>query len=207
MTVSEIIFDFAANLLAQSGYFGVFALMVMESATLPVPSEVVLPLSGFLVYQGRLEFWTTVTVATLGGLVGTMVDYGIGYYLGRPAVVCYGKVVRFSEDRLQVTERWFETHGKSIVFFARFVPLLRTLISFPAGIVKMDWKRFLTFSAVGILIWNVALIYLGMVAGQNSAAIASVLESFFLPLGLAAIAIVTIVAYRSLRKTDKTSGN
>jgi len=207
LTVSEIIFDFAANLLAQSGYFGVFALMVMESATLPVPSEVVLPLSGFLVYQGRLEFWTTVTVATLGGLVGTMVDYGIGYYLGRPAVVRYGKVVRFSEDRLQVTERWFETHGKSIVFFARFVPLLRTLISFPAGIVKMDWKRFLTFSAVGILIWNVALIYLGMVAGQNSAAIASVLESFFLPLGLAAIAIVTIVAYRSLRKTDKTSGN
>ncbi len=207
MTISDVIFNFAASLLAQSGYFGIFLLMAMESATLPIPSEVVLPLSGFLVYKGLLEFWTAVTVATLGSIVGTMVDYGIGYYLGRPAVIRYGKIVRFSEERLRTTEKWFGAHGTSVVFFARFVPLLRTLIAFPAGIVKMDVKRFLVFSAVGIFLWDVALVYLGMVAGQNSAAIASVLQSYFLPLGLAAIAMVAIIAYRSLRKGTGASGN
>jgi len=173
--------------------------MVMESATLPVPSEVVLPLGGYLVSQGRLEFWSTVAVATVGSLVGTMVDYGIGYYLGRPAVLRYGRIVRFSEKRLETTERWFGSHGKSVVLLARFVPLLRTLIAFPAGLVKMDVKRFLVYSAVGILIWDIALVYLGELAGQNSTAIAATLQAYFLPLGVAAVIIAGILVYRELR--------
>lgn len=177
--------------------------MVMESATLPVPSEVVLPLAGVLVYKGKVEFWTTVVVASLGSLVGTMVDYGIGFYLGRPAVLRYGKLVRISEERFQMTERWFGTHGRSVVFFARFVPLVRTLIAFPAGMVKMDVKRFLAYSAVGIFLWDAALVYIGVVAGQNSNAIIAILQSYFLPVGLAAIAILATVAYRSLRNKDR----
>ena len=173
--------------------------MVAESATLPVPSEVVLPLGGFLVSQHRLEFWSTVTVATFGSLVGTMVDFGLGYYLGRPAVLRYGRVVRFSEKRLETTERWFASHGKSVVLLARFVPLLRTLIAFPAGIVRMDVKRFLAYSAVGILVWDIALVYLGVLAGQNSTAIASTLQGYFLPLGVAAVVIAGILVYRELR--------
>src|SRR6266581_8969662 len=90
--------------------------MVMESATLPVPSEVVLPLGGYLVSQGRLEFWSTVAVATIGSMVGTMVDYGIGYYLGRPAVLRYGRIVRLSEKRLETTEQWFAAHGRALFF-------------------------------------------------------------------------------------------
>ncbi len=207
LSISEAIFDFAANLLAQLGYLGIFVLMVMESATLPVPSEVVLPLAGFLVYQGRLEFWATVVVATLGSLVGTMVDYGVGFYLGRPAVLRYGRMVRVSEERLRMTEGWFGAHGRSVVFFARFVPLVRTLIAFPAGVVKMDVRLFLAYSAVGIFLWDVALVYVGAVAGQNSAAIIGILQSIFLPLGLAAIAILGIAAYRSLRKRKPDEGN
>src|SRR5438309_5604514 len=111
--------------------------MVMESATLPVPSEVVLPLGGYLVSQGRLEFWSTVAVATVGSLVGTMVDYGIGYYLGRPAVLRYGRIVRLSEKRLEMTEWWFSTHGQSVVLLARFVLLLRMLIASSAAVVEM----------------------------------------------------------------------
>src|SRR5437899_2847196 len=153
MAITDLIFDTIVNLLYQTGYVGVFLLMVMESATLPIPSEVVLPLGGYLVYQGRLEFWSTVTVATVGSLVGTMVDFSIGYYLGRPAVLRYGRIVRFSEKRLETTEKWFGSHGKSVVLLARFVPLLRTLIAFPAGIVRMDVKRFLVYSAIGILVW------------------------------------------------------
>jgi membrane protein DedA with SNARE-associated domain len=196
MAFTDLVFNTIVNLLYQTGYLGVF---LMESATLPVPSEVVLPLGGYLVWQGRLEFWSTVAVATVGSLVGTMVDYGIGYYLGRPAVRRYGRIVRFSEKRLETTERWFGSHGKSVVLLARFVPLLRTLIAFPAGLVKMDVKRFLAYSAVGILVWDIALVYLGFLAGQNSTAIANTLEAYFLPLGVAAVIIVGILVYRELR--------
>jgi len=199
MALTDLVFNTIVNLLYQTGYLGVFLLMVMESATLPVPSEVVLPLGGYLVWQGRLEFWSTVAVATVGSLVGTMVDYGIGYYLGRPAVLRYGRIVRFSEKRLETTERWFGSHGKSVVLLARFVPLLRTLIAFPAGLVKMDVKRFLAYSAVGILVWDVALVYLGVLAGQNSTAIANTLEAYFLPLGVAAVVVAGILVYRELR--------
>ena len=192
--------DFVYNLATSLGYPGIFLLMVMESATLPVPSEIVLPLGGYLVYTGQLEFWSVVVVATLGSLVGTTIDYGIGYYLGRPAVLRYGRIVRFSHERLQTTEKWFSGHGDRVVLFARFVPLLRTLIAFPAGIVRMDPKRFLAYSAVGIFVWDVALVYLGVVAGQNSRTIGTVLQSYFLPLGVAAIVIVAIAAYRSLTK-------
>ncbi len=181
MAITDLI-TLLVNVFAQLGYPGIFVLMVMESATLPVPSEVVLPLGGFLVYQRKL------------------VDYGIGYYLGRPAVLRYGRIVRFSHERLETTERWFSQHGTSIVLLARFVPLLRTLIAFPAGIVRMEPKRFLAYSAVGILVWDIALVYIGFLAGQNSAQISSILQSYFLPLGLASIVIVAIVAYRSFRK-------
>ena len=203
MTITETIFNFVVSLASQLGYPGIFVLMVMESATLPVPSEVVLPIGGYLVYKGVLEFWTVVVVATLGSLVGTVIDYSIGFYLGRPAVVRYGRVVRFSQERLETSEKWFDRHGKRVVLLARFVPLLRTLIAFPAGIVRMDWKQFLAYSSVGILVWDIALVYLGLVAGQNSTQISSILEGYFLPLGIAAIAIVVIMAYRSLRSKDK----
>src|SRR5438034_10901 len=197
--ITDLIFNTIVNLLNQTGYLGIFLLMVMESATLPVPSEVVLPLGGYLVSQGRLEFWSTVAVATIGSMVGTMVDYGIGYYLGRPAVLRYGRIVRFSEKRLETTEKWFAAHGKSVVLLARFVPLLRTLIAFPAGIVRMDVKRFLAYSAIGILVWDIALVYLGVLAGQNSTAIANTLQAYFLPLGVAALVIAGILVYRELR--------
>ncbi len=199
MAFADLVFSTIVNLLNQTGYLGVFLLMVAESATLPIPSEVVLPLGGYLVSQGRLEFWSTVAVATVGSLFGTMVDYGIGFYLGRPAVLRYGRIVRFSEKRLETTEKWFGSHGKSVVLLARFVPLLRTLIAFPAGLVKMDVKRFLVYSVVGILVWDIALVYLGYLAGENSTAIASTLQSYFLPLGVAAVVVAGILVYRELR--------
>src|ERR1700747_2059779 len=199
MGVTDFIFNYVLNIFGQLGYPGIFILMIMESATLPVPSELVLPLGGYLVSQGPLEFWSVVAVATLGSLIGTMIDYSIGYYLGRPAVLRYGRVVRFSQERLETTEKWFTIHGNSVVLLARFVPLLRTLIAFPAGIVKMETKRFLAFSTIGIVLWDIALVYLGLVAGQNSTAISNTLQAYFLPIGLAAILLASLFIYRSFR--------
>jgi membrane protein DedA with SNARE-associated domain len=207
MSLTDFIFNYVVNIFGQLGYPGIFLLMIMESATLPVPSELVLPLGGYLVYQGRLDFWLVVAVATIGSLIGTMIDYSIGYYLGRPAVLRYGQIVRFNQERLDTTEKWFTHHGKSVVLLARFVPLLRTLIAFPAGIVRMETKRFLAYSTVGIVVWDIALVYLGLVAGQNSTAISNILQAYFLPIGLAAILLAATLVYQTLRKKpDKASG-
>src|SRR5207245_10970277 len=96
-----------------------------------------------------------------------MIGCSIGYYVGRPAVLRYGRKIRLSERHLMIAEGWFAKHGSAAVLFARFVPLLRTLIAFPAGVAKMKIGRFLAFSAVGIVIWDIIIIYLGVVAGQN----------------------------------------
>jgi membrane protein DedA with SNARE-associated domain len=205
MSLTDFIFNYIVSIFGQLGYPGIFLLMIMESATLPVPSELVLPLGGYLVSQGRLEFWSVVAVATIGSMIGTMIDYSIGYYLGRPAVLRYGQIVRFNQERLGTTERWFTRHGNIVVLLARFVPLLRTLIAFPAGIVRMETKRFLAYSTVGIVVWDIALVYLGLVAGQNSQTISNILQALFIPIGLAAILLAALLSYRFFKKKPEKS--
>ncbi len=207
MSLNDTIFNFALNLLSQWNYPGVFLLMTLEGATLPVPSEIVLPLTGFLVYQGRLEFWTAVVAATLGSLVGTIVDFGIGYYLGRPAVLRYGRKIRLSEKHLLITERWFATHGSAAVLLARFVPLLRTLIAFPAGTAKMKIGKFLAYSTVGIVIWDIILIYLGLLAGQNASTIVHTLDATLPLIGYAAVGGIIVALLLLSRRRGKKEEN
>jgi len=178
-------------------------LMTLEGATLPVPSEIVLPLTGFLVYKHNLDFWPAVAVASLGGLLGTMIDFSIGYYLGRPAVLRFGRRIRLREHHLQIAEGWFAKYGSRAVLLARFVPLLRTLIAFPAGIAKMKIGKFLAYSTVGIVIWDIILIYLGVLAGQNASSIISTLDAILPLIGYAAIVGIIIGLLLFSRKTRK----
>ncbi len=210
MSLNETISKIALDLLSHWSYPGVFLLMTLEGATLPVPSEIVLPLTGFLVYQGRLEFWTAVAAATLGSLVGTIIDFGIGYYLGRPAVLRYGKKIRLSEKHLMITERWFANHGSAAVLLARFVPLLRTLIAFPAGTAKMKIGKFLAYSTVGIVTWDIILIYLGVLAGQNSSSIVNALDATLPVIGYAAVGgiiVALLLVSRRRRKNEENPGS
>ncbi len=179
MSLSGQIFNFAVNLIGSSGYAGIFLLMTAEGATLPIPSEVVLPFAGYLVFKGTLNFWIVVLVATIGAIVGALIDYGIGYYLGRAAILRYGKYVRLNEKHLKTSETWFSKHGEIAVLFSKFVPILRTLISFPAGIAEMNVWKFVLFTAIGAFIWNTVLTYAGLVTGQNSGAIISALTNDF----------------------------
>ncbi len=189
MSLSNQIFNFVVSTLEKFGYFGIFALMVMESATLPIPSEVVLPFAGYLVFLGQINLWVAIAVASLGSLIGTLIDYWIGYYLGRPVILHYGKYVKLSEKHLATSEKWFNKFGEITVLLARFVPLIRTLVAFPAGIAGMKLWKFITFSAIGIFVWDGLLIYLGLLAGQNSSAIISVLSNYF-----TIIEVVVVVA-------------
>jgi membrane protein DedA with SNARE-associated domain len=211
LSLNDTIFTIVLNLLSQWGYAGVFVLMTLEGATLPVPSEIILPLTGFLVYNHTLDFWPAVAVASLGGLLGTMIDFSIGYYLGRPAVLRYGRKIRLSERHLMFAEGWFGKHGSAAVLFARFVPLLRTLIAFPAGVAKMKIGRFLAFSTVGIVIWDIILIYLGVLAGQNYNSIVNSLDATLPLIGYAALGGVVLalllLARKSQRRDNPDPGN
>lgn len=162
MSLFQSFFNLAVALMRSAGYGGIFALMFMESATLPVPSEVVLPLVGYLVYYGRFDITLSLLTSVTGSLLGTLVDYFLGYRLGRPVVLRYGRYIRLDERVLGAAERWFQNHGPVSVLLSRFVPLIRTVIAFPAGFAKMNVSIFLAFSTIGIIIWNFLLIYIGM---------------------------------------------
>jgi membrane protein DedA with SNARE-associated domain len=179
MSISSQIFNFVVNLIGSSGYLGIFLLMVLEGATFPVPSEVILPFAGYLVFQGKLVIWIVILVATVGAIIGTLIDYSIGYYLGRAAILRYGKYIRLNEKHLVTSERWFVRHGNVAVFLCQFVPLIRTLVAFPAGISEMKTWKFVLYAGVGTLIWNTVLVYVGVLAGKNSSAIISALSNAF----------------------------
>jgi len=206
MSLVDQIFSLVSSLLQSSGYYGVFVLMVMESATLPIPSELVLPFAGYLVFLGKINFWLTLGVASVGSLVGTMIDYLIGYSVGRAAVLRYGRAVRLNEDHLKTAENWLDGRGEVAVLLARFVPLIRTLIAFPAGITRMQTWRFIAFSAAGILVWDGLLMYLGVAAGQNSSLVISRLTSAFTPIEIIAAAASAVILGLLLRRRRAGSG-
>jgi membrane protein DedA with SNARE-associated domain len=207
ISLFQILFSFAVSFLNRTGYIGVFALMALESATLPVPSEVVLPLAGYLVYLGTMNFWTAVLVASLGSLLGTVIDFAIGYYLGRTVVLRYGRTIRLHEKHLLTSERWFAKHGSIIVLLARFVPLIRTLVAFPAGVARMKLSKFLAYSAIGIVVWDAILIYVGYVAGKNWSLISQNLYSAFGPIEIAALIaslLLVLVGVKSRKPKEQT---
>lgn len=150
------------------GYASVFALMALESASLPVPSEVVLPLAGYFVRTGALSFWPVVAVSTAASLAGALLDYYLAKWLGRPFVVGLLKLFRVHRNGLDRAEAWFDRSAQWTVFAARFVPGLRTVISLPAGLFEMNVGRFVLMTVAGCFAWSVILVYAGFIAGNVS---------------------------------------
>ncbi|MDF9408580.1 DedA family protein [Pelotomaculum isophthalicicum JI] len=149
------------------GYWAIAIGMAFESANIPLPSEVILPFGGYLVSTGRLEYFMTVLAGTIGGMVGSAISYYLGVLGGRPFLARYGRYFGFSMKHLAVAERWFEQYGEATVFFTRLMPIVRTFISLPAGIAKMNFNRFLIYSFLGSLPWSLLLVYIGLKLGQN----------------------------------------
>ena len=141
--------------------------MALESANIPIPSEIILPFGGYLVSIGRLEFYTTVLVGTAGGMTGSIASYWLGVWGGRPLLAKYGRYFGFSMKHLATAERWFTRYGEFTVCFARMLPVIRTFISLPAGIAKMNFPKFCAYSLLGSLPWSFLMVYLGLLLGQN----------------------------------------
>lgn len=159
------------NAIAAMGYWGIGVGMAIESANIPLPSEVILPFGGYLVSTGRLEFYRAVMAGTIGGTVGSALSYYIGLRGGRPLLVNYGRYLGISIKHLEIADRWFERYGEATVFFTRLMPIVRTFISLPAGIAGMNFKRFLVYTFLGSLPWSLLLTYIGLKLGQNWMAI------------------------------------
>jgi len=154
------------KLISQSGYFGLFFLMLGESFLIPIPSEIVLPFAGFLVFSGKMNFFLAVIIGVLGQIFGSTLAYYVGYFGGRQFVLKYGSYFFLNKKHFEYAEKWFDKHGAEAVFTCRLLPLVRTLISFPAGITKMNFRKFIFYSTLGIIPWTMVLIYFGIVLGS-----------------------------------------
>lgn len=180
------------------GYWGVAIGMAIESANIPLPSEVILPFGGYLVFTGRLEFYRTVLAGTVGGVAGSILSYYLGVWGGRPFLVKYGRYFGFSMDHLALADRWFNRYGEATVFFTRLMPIIRTFISLPAGIARMDFKKFVIYSFFGSLPWSFLLVYIGLKLGQNWQSIKGWLHGLDV-LVVVGIAILIIYLWRKKR--------
>jgi membrane protein DedA with SNARE-associated domain len=176
------------------GYSGVFMLMLLESSSVPIPSEMILPFAGYLISLEQMSFWVTVIVATIAGAAGSLVDYYIGlkgvHVLAQHRL--FGKIV-LSTNQLETGKRWFSKHGAIMVFLGRLVPGFRTAVSFPAGAVKMPLLKFLAYTTVGCLVWTTVLIYVGFVLGSRWHEVTDFSRYFII--GAVATAVILVVAF------------
>jgi membrane protein DedA with SNARE-associated domain len=163
--IAELLSGYITQFISSIGYAGVFILMTLESAALPVPSEVVMPFAGYLAYQGVFNLYLISILGALGCTAGSILSYYIGYKGGRPFIEKYGRYLFIESRHMQLAETWFNKYGDRAVFFSRLLPVVRTFISLPAGIGKYDLRKLVTFSFIGSLPWCFALAYVGFYLG------------------------------------------
>jgi membrane protein DedA with SNARE-associated domain len=191
------------------GYVGVAAAVALETIVAPIPSEVILPMAGWKVSQSAADasvlepltgagwsFLLAVAFATVGSLIGALVGYAIGAWGGRPLLDRYGSYVGIGAGDLDRADRWFERWGSWAVFLGRMVPLVRTFVSYPAGIARMPLGRFILFSTLGSLPWNAALIGAGFVVGESYTQIEAALKPFEYLIYAVVIGLVVLVVVR-----------
>lgn len=184
--------DALLEIIANYGLIAIFFLSAVESACIPVPSELVVAPAGFLAHQGTLSFWPVVIAATLGNVAGGWVAYALGRRGGRSLILRYGRYVWLNEKHLAFTENWFARYGEITVFVMRLLPAFRTFISVPAGVGEMPLGRFLLYSFLGSLPWNFAL----AAAGYQLGAHWDLLEDYLKPVSyIAAVAMVIVVLW------------
>ncbi len=191
--------NFVTQTIDTLGYGGVALLMAIESAAIPLPSEIIMPFSGFLVANGRFTLFGLSLAGAFGSVVGSLVTYYIGYYGGRPLVEKYGRYIFISHYDLELTERFFNRFRYSATFLGRIIPVIRTFISIPAGIAKAPIIPFTVNAFVGSFIWSYFLAYLGLRLGSNWHALETYFRKFDVLMGIAIILFIVYWIRRHLR--------
>lgn len=163
----SFLFNLGISLVTKLSYFGIFLGMTIESASIPLPSEAIMGFAGYLVYKGDFNFWLAIMCGALGNVTGSTIMYGLGKYGGHPFLEKYGKWIRVSHKEIHKAENWFNKYGDFAVFIAQILPVVRTFISFPAGILEINYKKFIFYTFTGAFLWCAALVYAGMTLGSN----------------------------------------
>jgi membrane protein DedA with SNARE-associated domain len=199
--IDQIVIPFLNGLYGSVGYVGVTMAMAIESAMVPLPSELILPYAGFLVSDpaqieplthGAWSFWIVVIAATIGNTIGSLIGYAIGAWGGRPFLERYGRYLLIRHHDIEIAERFFDRYGAATAFFSRLLPIVRTFISFPAGVARMPLGRFVAYSTAGAFLWSILLVYAGTVLGSRWVDIRHALQPFDLLIAVAAIVLVAL---------------
>src|SRR3954451_2522072 len=202
--IDKIVIPFLESLYGAAWGLSVFLAMMIESARIPLPPELILPFAGFLVSDPtKVEpitnspwtFWLAVIAATLGNTAGSLIAYGIGAWGGRPFLERYGKYILIRPHEIELAERFFDRWGAPTAFFSRLLPIVRTFISFPAGVARMDLRKFIFYSTLGAFPWSLALVYAGTVLGPRGEDIRHALQPFDLLIAVVVVAAVVLFVW------------
>lgn len=203
--ILEPIGAWTINLISQLGYFGIIIAMGIESACIPLPSEIIMPFSGYLVFAGRFSLWGVSVAGAFGCVVGSVVAYFAGIWGGRPFILRYGRYVLVSPKHLATADRWFERYGDWAIFFSRLLPVIRTFISFPAGIARMNFVKFIIYTFLGSLPWCFALAYVGKVLGENWMSIRGYFHQADIVIIVLVVAGIAYFLYRHFKSEKESS--
>lgn len=198
--VIEAAASFASGIIDHLGYAGIVLGMAIESINIPLPSEALMSFSGALVAEGRFSFPLVVLAGATGNVIGSVGNYYLGRYGGRPLLEKYGKFLLIDHRDLDRADRWFARYGLGAVFFTRMLPIVRTFISFPAGVARVPIGPFIGLTFLGSLIWSAFLAYLGYTFGRNSDVISAFLHKFDLLIGIALVAAIVWYVRRHIRR-------
>lgn len=199
--IDTIVIPFLASLYGWLGYGGVMVAMAIESAMIPLPSELILPFAGFLVSDltaieplthGPWDFWLVVVAATIGNTIGSVIGYYIGAWGGRPFLERWGKYLLIRPHEIELAGHFFQKYGSATAFFSRLLPIVRTFISFPAGVARMNLFKFIVYSTAGAFIWSAALVWAGMQLGARWTDIRHALEPFDLLIAVIVVLLVVL---------------
>ena len=213
--IDQIVIPLLNGLYGAVGYVGVLLAMAIESAMVPLPSELVLPYAGFLVSdpaqlepitQARWEFWIVVIVATLGNTLGSLVGYAIGAWGGRPFLERWGRYLLIRPHELELADRFFQKYGPATAFLSRLMPIVRTFISFPAGVARMPLGKFILFSTLGALPWSIALVWAGVQLGARWVDIRQTLQPYDLAIAVAAVLLIVLFIWWRLGMPGRRRG-
>lgn len=192
------------HMMEQFGYFGIALLIFLENLFPPIPSEIVLTFGGFLAGEHKLSLILVILSATVGSVLGAMLLYALGMWIGKKRIYRfvekYGMYLYIKKSDIDKTVHWFDKYGHWTVFFCRFIPVLRCLISLPAGMTRMNFWQFVSFSALGALIWNGVMIYLGKAVGSHWHSVLGYIDYYSKFFILILIVLCMIVIWKWLRR-------
>lgn len=203
MSITHLLATYLTDFISALGYPGVTILMAMESMIFPVPSEAVMPFAGFLIYEGKMNWISVLIASSLGSFIGSYLSYIIGQKGGRPFIEKYGKYFLLNHHDLEITEKFFKKYGERTIFISRFIPIIRHLISLPAGIGEMNKKKFLIYTLIGATMWNMFLAWVGFYFGaqwERAESYKKYIDPIFLGL---VILLIGFFVYKKLKSRRK----